>query len=226
MVIFRLISKLGGIQIDDLVKGPHEVKNRVKKVGYKLVRMKFVVKIRVANCRSLCTRIAPFAPRAPTHLIVQEYEVHLDEDEGHSRGGRESQHDIVTLGVAFQFKVLAEFQSRVDHRTDAESHGAHSQVKTTVMLGRTYRIHMWISGLGGVAVTAGAARRSRRVQIAHVLLLFCIAELTVLAKRFCSTRRRTRRANLYPFLRLTLTSSSARHANFFVKADSTSLLRS
>lgn len=52
---------------------------------------------------------------APTHLIVQEYEVHLDEDEGHSRGRRECQHDVVTLGVLLQLEVLAEFQSGVNH---------------------------------------------------------------------------------------------------------------
>lgn len=114
---------------------------------------------------------------APTHLIVQEYEVHLDEDEGHSRGRRECQHDIVTFGVLFQLEVLAEFQSGVDHRADAERHGAHSQIEATVVLDRTYRIHVRVSGVRRVAVAAGAARRSRRVQIAHVFLLLCFANL-------------------------------------------------
>lgn len=112
---------------------------------------------------------------APTHLIVQKYEVHLDEDEGHSRGRRERQHDIMTFGVLLQFKVLAEFQSGVDHRADAERDGAHSQIEAAVVLDRTYRMHVRVSGLRRIAVTAGAARRSRRVQIAHVFLLLCFA---------------------------------------------------
>lgn len=62
----------------------------------------------------------------PTHLVVQEYEVHLDEDEGHSRGRREGQHDVVTLSVVLQLEVLAEFQAGIDHRADAERDGAHS----------------------------------------------------------------------------------------------------
>lgn len=68
------------------------------------------------------------APRRSTlaHLVIQEYEVHLDEDEGHSRGGRERQHNVVALGVALQLKVLAKFQSGVDHRADTERDGAHS----------------------------------------------------------------------------------------------------
>jgi hypothetical protein len=115
--------------------------------------------------------------QAPTHLIVQEYEVHLDEDEGHSCSGRDGQHDIVTLGVLLQLEVLAEFQSGIDHRADAERHGAHSQIEATVVLDPTYRIHVRASGLRRVAVAAGAARRSRRVQIAHVLLLLCSANL-------------------------------------------------
>lgn len=94
---------------------------------------------------------------APTHLIVQEYEVHLDENEGHSRSRRECQHDIVTFGILFQLEVLAEFQSRVNHRADAERHGAHSQIEATVVLDRTYRIHMRVSGLRRIAITAGAA---------------------------------------------------------------------
>lgn len=114
---------------------------------------------------------------APTHLIVQEYEVHLDEDEGHPRGGRESQHDVVALGVLLQLEVLAELQPRVDHRADAERHGAHSQIEAAIVLDRTHRIHVRASGLRRVAVAAGAARRSRRVQIAHVLLLLCSASL-------------------------------------------------
>lgn len=80
----------------------------------------------------------PLTLTAFTHLIVQEYEVHLDEDEGHSRGGREGQHDVVTLGVLFQLEVLAEFQSGVDHRADAERHGAHSQIEAAVVLDRMY----------------------------------------------------------------------------------------
>lgn len=120
---------------------------------------------------------------ASTHLIVQEYEVHLDEDKGHSRGGREGQHNVVALGVLFQLEVLAEFQSGVDHRTDAERHGAHSQIEATVVLNRTYRIHVRASGLRRVAVAAGAARRSRRVQIAHVFLLLCSANLRFMANR-------------------------------------------
>lgn len=114
---------------------------------------------------------------APTHLVIQKYEVHLDEDEGHSRGRRERQHDIVTFGVLFQLEVLTEFQSGVDHRADAERHGAHSQIEATVVLDRTYRIYVRVSGLRRVAVAAGAARRSRRFQIAHVFLLLCFANL-------------------------------------------------
>lgn len=91
-----------------------------------------------------------------THLVVQEYEVHLDEDEGHPRGGREGQHDVVTLSVLFQLKVLAEFQSRVDHRADTERNGAHSQVEAAVMLDRTTG-YMMTSGLRRVAVATGAA---------------------------------------------------------------------
>lgn len=100
---------------------------------------------------------------APTHLIVQEYEVHLDEDEGHSRGRRECQHDVVTLGVLFQLEVLTEFQSGINHWADTKRHGAHSQVEATVVLDRTSRIYVRVSGLSRVAVAAGAARRSRRV---------------------------------------------------------------
>lgn len=118
-----------------------------------------------------------FTFSAHTHLIVQEYEVHLDEDEGHSRGRRERQHDVVTFRVLFQLEVLAEFQSGIDHRADAERDGAHTQIEATVVLDRTYRIHVRVSGLRRVAVAAGAARRSRRVQIAHVLLLLCFANL-------------------------------------------------
>lgn len=85
----------------------------------------------------------------------------MDEDEGHPRGGREGQHDVVTLGVTFQLEILAELQPGVDHRADAERHGAHSQVKAAVVLDRTCRVHVRASGLGRVAVAAGAARRSR-----------------------------------------------------------------
>lgn len=91
-----------------------------------------------------------------THLVVQEYEVHLDEDKGHPRGGRESQHDVVTLSVLFQLKVLTEFQSRIDHRADTECHGAHSQVKAPVVLDRMTG-YVVTSGLGRVAVATGAA---------------------------------------------------------------------
>lgn len=81
----------------------------------------------------------------------------MDEDEGHSRGWREGQHDVVTLGVLFQLEVLAEFQPGIDHRADAERDGAHSQIEATVVLDRTYRIHVRASGLRRVAVAAGAA---------------------------------------------------------------------
>lgn len=104
----------------------------------------------------------------------------MNEDEGHPRGRRESQHDVVTLGVLFQLEVLAEFQTGIDHRADAERDGAHSQIEAAVMLDRTSRIYVRTSCLRRVAVAAGAARRSRRVQIGYVLLLLCSAN-------FCRT---------------------------------------
>lgn len=73
----------------------------------------FVIKRKVGSHESGSCRCHFHS--APTHLIVQEYEVHLDEDEGHSSGRRERQHDVVTFGVLFQLEVLAEFQSGVNH---------------------------------------------------------------------------------------------------------------
>lgn len=67
----------------------------------------FVIKRKVASRENGSCRYHSYS--APTHLIVQEYEVHLDEDEGHSCGGRECQHDVVTFGVLFQLEVLAKF---------------------------------------------------------------------------------------------------------------------
>lgn len=113
-----------------------------------------VIKIQIANLETAHIHITP------THLVVQKYEVHLDEDEGHPRGRCEGQHNIVTLGVLLQLEILAEFQTRVDHRADAERHSAHSQIEATIVLCRTYRIHVRVSGLGSVAVAAGATRRS------------------------------------------------------------------
>lgn len=43
------------------------------------------------------------------HLVVEKNEVHLDKDEGHSRGWRQGQHDVVALGVYLEFEVLSEF---------------------------------------------------------------------------------------------------------------------
>lgn len=49
------------------------------------------------------------------YLVVEEDKVHLNENEGHSRGGREGEHYVVTLCVSFELEVLAELESRVDH---------------------------------------------------------------------------------------------------------------
>lgn len=58
--------------------------------------------------------------KAPNHLIVQEDEIHLDENESHPSGRRQSQHDIVAFCVSFQLKVLAKFQTTVNHAADAK----------------------------------------------------------------------------------------------------------
>lgn len=68
-----------------------------------------------------------------THLIVQEDEIHLNEDERHPGGRRQRQQHIVALCVALQLKVLPELQARVDHAADAERHRAHPQVEAAVV---------------------------------------------------------------------------------------------
>jgi hypothetical protein len=35
------------------------------------------------------------------YLIVEEYKIHLDENEGHSSGGRQGQKDVVAFCVPF-----------------------------------------------------------------------------------------------------------------------------
>lgn len=54
------------------------------------------------------------------YLIVEEDEVHLDEDECHTRSRSERQQNVVTIGIGFQFKILTELQSWINHGTNAE----------------------------------------------------------------------------------------------------------
>lgn len=56
-----------------------------------------------------------------THLIIQENEIHLDENERHSGGGSQCQQHIVAFGVSLQLEILAKLQTRVDHATDTKS---------------------------------------------------------------------------------------------------------
>lgn len=58
-----------------------------------------------------------------TYLIIQENEIHLDENERHSGGGRQCKQNIVAFGVSFQLEVLAELQARVNHASDTEGCG-------------------------------------------------------------------------------------------------------
>lgn len=55
-----------------------------------------------------------------SYFAVEENEVHLNEDERHSSGWRESKKDVVAFGVSFQLEVLAELQSWVDHAAYSE----------------------------------------------------------------------------------------------------------
>ena len=109
-----------------------------------------------------------------THLVIEKDEVHLNEDKGHARGRGQCEHDVMTLGVALELEVLAELEARVDHRADAERHGAHSQIEAAVVLGRTHRGDDVAAAVRGVAVGTHAARRPRRVEVAHVFLLLCL----------------------------------------------------
>lgn len=85
----------------------------------------------------------------------------------------------MALGVLLELEVLAELEARVDHGPDPERHRAHPQIKTAVVLGRSDDGgHVGARGVRGVAVATGAARRTRRVQVAHVLsFLFSYANL-------------------------------------------------
>lgn len=58
--------------------------------------------------------------RKQSYLIVQEYEIHLDEDECHPGGRSQRQQHVVAFGVPFQLKVLPELQPGVDHASDSE----------------------------------------------------------------------------------------------------------
>ena len=84
----------------------------------------------------------------------------------------------MALGVLLELEVLAELEARVDHGTDPERNGAHPQIKAAIVLGRSDGSHVGARGVRGVAVATGAARRARRVQVAHVLsFLFSYANL-------------------------------------------------
>ena len=117
-----------------------------------------------------------------THLVVEKYKVHLYEDERHPSGRREGKHNVVALGVLLEFEVLAKLQARVDHRADAERHRAHSQVKASIVLDRPDGGHVRARGVRGIAVATGAARRSRRVQVAHVLSFLFSCKFMVIGR--------------------------------------------
>lgn len=56
-----------------------------------------------------------------TYLIIQKNEIHLDENERHSGGGRQRKQHVVAFGVTFQLEILAKLQARVNHATDTKS---------------------------------------------------------------------------------------------------------
>jgi hypothetical protein len=68
------------------------------------------------------------------HLSIQKYKVHLDECEDHSGCRCDGHQNVMAMAGDVEFEILREFQSRVDHGTDAESHGADPQVKRSVMV--------------------------------------------------------------------------------------------
>ena len=68
------------------------------------------------------------------HLGIQKYKVHLNECEDHSCSRCDGHQNVMTMAGDVEFEILREFQSRVNHGTDAESHGADPQVKRAVMV--------------------------------------------------------------------------------------------
>lgn len=54
------------------------------------------------------------------HLIIEKYEIHLNENECHSGGRCQCQHHIMAFGVTFQFEILSKLQARVNHAANAE----------------------------------------------------------------------------------------------------------
>lgn len=113
-------------------------------------------------------------PANITHLIIEEDEVHLDENEGHSRSRCESEHDIVALGITFELEVLSKFEAGIDHRADTKRHCAHPKVEASVVLSWSGSSQMCTATcIGCVAVRTDTRRRLRRVQVAHFFLLLC-----------------------------------------------------
>jgi len=53
-------------------------------------------------------------------FVVQEDEVHLDKDEGHTGGRRQGQQNVVALGVRIKFEILSKLQTRIDHAANSE----------------------------------------------------------------------------------------------------------
>lgn len=54
------------------------------------------------------------------YLVVEKNEIHLNENECHSGGWRQSEQDVVTFGVSFELKVLTKLEPRINHTADSE----------------------------------------------------------------------------------------------------------
>lgn len=55
-----------------------------------------------------------------SYLVVQEYKVHLYKYERHSCGRRKHQQNVMTFCRRFEFEVLTEFQSGINHTAYAK----------------------------------------------------------------------------------------------------------
>lgn len=55
-----------------------------------------------------------------TYPRVEKNEVELNEGEGHAAAGGEGVEQVVAVGVKVQLEELPEFQSGVDHASDAK----------------------------------------------------------------------------------------------------------
>lgn len=73
---------------------------------------------------------------------IEENKLYLHDGEYHAANRCDCNKDITTTGLAVQFKILSEFQTRINHCANGKSDGADAQIKTAEMCDFVFQMNV------------------------------------------------------------------------------------